>query len=242
MFVICSICSAYAQFGFEGGVNMANLSLKSNDLKIPTKFKAGPSFGIMADLALNDKHHIYFEPGVFYQSNGAKIDVKDPWDYSLTCITFPLNIEYKSGDKCSERFFCGAGPYIRENISGSADYLNYFGSYGSSTGTTDLVIGTDIQRLDYGLGLNAGYLGKKHWYIRVNYAIGLSNDLPGGDDKNHIKQSNGGIALGFMVRGCRHHSWYESRGGRGRDHWRGLKKNKWSRHQIFHREKGPGTY
>ena len=235
----CTV-AAHAQFGFEAGVNMANLSIKSSGTKIATKYVAGASFGIIADMALNDQHHVYFEPGAFFQNDGAKVGVnKDP--IALNCLTFPLNIEYKSGDKCSERFFIGAGPYIRDNISGTST-ASFVGTSGNINGTTDLVIGTDIQRFDFGLGFNAGYLGKKHWYIRVNYEQGFSNNIPNGDAKNSIKQSTGGITLGYMVRGCRHRSWYESKGGGGTDHWRGLKKNKWSRHQIFHREKGPAMY
>jgi hypothetical protein len=233
----CTTIAAHAQFGLEAGLNKANLSIKSNGTKIATKYKAGASFGIMADMALNDNHHLYFEPGAFFQNDGAKVGTNnDP--FVLNCLTFPLNIEYKSGEKCSERFFIGAGPYIRDNISGSST-LNFSGS---GTTTTDLVIGTDIQRFDFGLGFNAGYLGKKHWYIRVNYEQGLSNNIPNGDSKNSIKQSTGGITLGYMVRGCRHRSWYESKGGSSNDHWRGLRKNRWSRHQIFHREKGPAMY
>lgn len=64
---------ASAQFGFEAGLNMANLSLKNAGLKQATKYKAGVAMGIVGGMPLDQNDHVYFEPGFFFAQNGAKI-------------------------------------------------------------------------------------------------------------------------------------------------------------------------
>lgn len=228
---------ATAQFGFEGGLNMANLAIKSAGNTVPTKFKAGAAIGIVAGFSLTDANHFYFEPGVFYQMNGAKITSLPTGGYSINSVNIPLNIEYRWGEKCSARFFVGAGPYIADNISASY----YFDAYGAiPSSSKDLVIGTDIKKLDYGLGANFGYIGKKHLFFRAHYQVGLNNLYPVGNANNSLKQSSFGLTGGYLFRGCNRGNGRSGFGGGGGDHWRGLKKNRNSRKQYFRRPNGPG--
>jgi hypothetical protein len=238
LLLVCyNVMSAHAQFSFEGGLNFSTLNIKANGDKVPTKFLTGASIGMVGGIPISDTRHVFLEIGAFYQTDGAKINTKpSSWNYTLSSMTFPINIEYKSGDKCSKRFFAGAGPYIRDNLSGSAYAIDESGQVGTQLNT--LVIGTDIKRIDFGLGINAGYLGKKHWYVRANYAQGLKDNLTNGNEKNYLKQATGGITLGYMFRGCRVHDWSSSRSGAG-SHWRGLKKSRWSTRQRLHRANGP---
>jgi len=214
-----------AQIGFEAGLNMANLAIKSNGTKVATKYKAGAALGLFADIKLGDGGHMYFEPAAYYQNNGATIKGNPDYKYLINSADFPLSIEYKSGDKCSQRFFAGIGPYIGDNIIGS-----YSIAY----------IGTVVQNYDFGIGLNAGFIGKKHLYIRARYLIGLDNEYPSGDSKNSIKQSSGGLTIGYMIRGCRSRSVFGGSHRHEGNHWRGLKKNHWSTRQRFRTPPGPG--
>jgi len=238
--LMCMLCTAQAQFSFEGGLNASTLRIKANDSKVPTKYLLGATFGMMGGIPLSDARHVFLELGAMYQTNGAKINTKPDWEYLLSGITFPINIEYKSGDKCSKRFFAGAGPYIRANLSGTAYTFDRNGTL--KTEYTDLVIGTDIKRIDMGMGLNLGYLGKKHWYIRANYAYGFKNNLVRGNEKNYLKQSTGGLTVGYLFRGCRKIRYFVGGRARNTNHWRGVKKLHWSRHERLYRYKGPGTY
>lgn len=240
LFVVCAVSTVHAQFSFESGLNVSTLRIKVNDEKIPTKYILGGTFGIMGGIPLSDTRHVFLELGAMYQTNGAKINTKPDWDFILTGITFPINIEYKSGDKCSERFFVGAGPYIRTNLSGMAYTFDRSGNL--KTEYTNLVIGTDIKQIDMGLGLNFGYLGKKHWYIRANYAYGFKNNLEKGNEKTYLKQSTGGLTIGYVFRGCRKARFSFGSRSRDRNHWRGIKKLHWSRHERLYRSKGPASY
>jgi Outer membrane protein beta-barrel domain len=238
LFFLAAVLSGHAQIGFEGGLNMANLNIKSYGTTFPSTYKAGASMGFMGDIRVGIKEHIYIEPGVYYQNDGAKMTSKPTWNYDVNSLTFPIFLEYKSGDRCNERFFAGIGPYFRYNINGYAAY-NFSGISG---GGADLRMGTDFSNTDYGIGVNLGYIGRKHWFIKGNYLYGLANNLPNGDNKNYIKQATGGLTLGYMFRGCNGRRLFGGGGGRGRDHWRGVKKGRWSTKSIYHRPKGPGSY
>ena len=216
--------TAYAQIGFEGGVNFANLAIQEAGTKVGTKYLVGAVFGFFGDIRFGNGP-IYLEPGAFIQTNGATIKGNPDWKDIIYAGNFPIYLEYKSGEKCGARFFAGIGPYIGDNISinGATNY-----------------VGPDIQQMDWGIGLNAGYIGRKHLYFRARYEIGLMNELPAGDSKNYVKQSSGALTIGYMFRGCRSRTSYGGSGHRGGNHWRGLKKNKWSTRQILRRPPGPG--
>lgn len=240
LLIVLAAMDGRAQLGFEGGVNMATMDLKSMGTKIKTTYKTGASFGIIGDIRVSDNGHIYFETGVLYQGDGAKITDNPNWEFQVNTLTIPLFIEYKSGARCGERFFAGGGPYVRRILNGY-EAFSFSGTSGTSGSTTELQVGTDIKTMDYGVGVNFGYLSKGHMYIRANYLYGLSNDLPGGNSDNVVKMSSGGVTLGYMIRGCSTRS-RSGGGGRNRDHWRGIKKGRWSRRSIFRKPNGPDYY
>ena len=215
--------AVHAQIGFEGGINFANLSIKENGEKLATKYLIGAALGMFADIRLGDGGHMYFEPGAYYHTNGAKVTGPPSWKYIIGAGSFPLDIEYKSGEKCGQRFFVGIGPYFGYNINNSSEI---WGNY--------------LENIDFGLGLNLGFIGKKHLYIRGRYQFGLRNELPNGDSKNSIKQQYGCITLGYMIRGCRRSNGYGGSGGRSGNHWRGLRHSRWSTHEYRRRPPGPG--
>lgn len=192
--------ATHAQVGLEAGLNMANLAIESGGTKVSTKFRPGAAMGLFGDLRLDQNGHVYFEPGAYYQNDGAGLKGTPSGKYIINSANFPLNIEYKTGYKCGRRFFVGIGPYIGVNLNGSIDYNSANGINGSAT---ELVIGTSIKQIDYGFGVNLGYINRKHLFARLHYQLGLDNEVPSGDSKNYIKQSSAGLTIGYMIGGCR---------------------------------------
>ena len=56
--------AANAQFAFEGGLNMANMSLKVKGTSIGTGFKNAAALGFVNDVELGE--HVYFQHGLLY--------------------------------------------------------------------------------------------------------------------------------------------------------------------------------
>ena len=209
LLILVMVTTAQGQIAFEGGLNAANLSLKEGGTKLSTKFLIRSAIGIMADIRVSG-NHFYFEPGLYYKGDGAI--VKDPSDYPviINTTTLNLNVEYKTGEKCGNRFFFGVGPYFGFINTGGYD----FSAYG----------GDPLKQVDFGPAFNLGYLKRKHLYLRLSYQLGVVNLLVAGDDKNSIKTSNLGLTAGFLMGGCRVRRYGGSR-GHTNNHWRGLRNN-----------------
>jgi hypothetical protein len=218
--------AASAQFSVEGGVNFDNLAIKSAGTKVDTKMMTGGAFGLVQGVQLSD--HIYFEPGLYYQSAGCNLKEPLIGGYSISTITIPLDIVYKSGDKCGNRFFAGAGPYIAKNLSGtfsmSVGGIEQSGSLKIGTGADANFKGTDL-----GINLTTGYKLKKHFYIRLRYQMGLVDLLPNGNSDNSIKTSSINLTLGYTFGRCREQGIGNLFKSHNSTHWHGMSKAKWSR-------------
>lgn len=239
LFIAVMATTASGQVGFELGLNMANLAFKPSSPGFTTTYKPGFAIGIPADIALG--RHIYFEPGVFYEMTGCKITSTPTGKYNITTITVPLNFQYKTGEKCGNRFFIGIGPYIGYNVGGNITYDSY-DNFPAVTKT--LKIGTDktdaLTEIEYGAGLNFGYLFKKRLYARAHYQMGLSNLIPDAPSNTSIKSSAFGITVGFLFGRCNSYGRAAGFGTGAGDHWRGMSKSKYSRKPRYMRNRAQG--
>ena len=230
-----------AQFMFEGGLNYTNLSIKSAGTSASTKFKAGEAIGIAAGFSLSNTDHVYFEPGVYFAATGAKISGPPTGQINLNTINIPLNIEYKSGYRCGKRFFCGAGLYLAEIMSGSYNYDAYNGEPATSgTYTISPTNGFVLKKYEVGFGVNIGYLFRQNFFFRGHYQQGFTNMYAIDPNTNSFKQSAMGLTIGYVIRNCGGNRGGGGFGSRGNSHWRGIKKLKWSRKQFDRRQSMQG--
>jgi hypothetical protein len=234
-----AVATAHAQVGFELGLNMANLAIKENNTSVPTKFKPGFAIGIPAGIMVSP--HVYFEPGLFYDMTGCKLTGPPTGKYSINTITFPLNIEFKTGEKCGGRFFIGLGPFIGYNVGGSVT-TDAYGVEPSTT--TTLAIGTaktdNLKMIEVGAGINFGYQLKKRIYARAHYQIGLTDLNPNSDGNNTLKSSAFGVTVGYLFGRCDPYRHVSGFGGGGGNHWRGMSKSKYSRKPRYERSHAQG--
>jgi hypothetical protein len=198
------VTSANAQIAIapELGLNMANLTGKSGGASMSTSMKAGLRVGAVADFGLSD--NLFLQPGLFYLMNGANFS---GGSINVGTLEVPVNVEYKLGEPGANRFFFGAGPFFGFNVGGTLK------GGGSSTslkiGSTkpDMangVAGDDIKAMDFGLGLNVGYLLANGLFFRAQYQFGLANLDPISDADNTMKSSAIGITVGYYFGAKKH--------------------------------------
>lgn len=171
---------------------MANMAFKPTTPGFSTSMKTGLALGAIVDIGLTD--NLFLQPGLFYEMTGATIT---GGSINVNTITIPINVEYKLGEAGSGRFFFGAGPYIGYNMSGTIK---------GSGSSTALKIGSDktadqIKAMDFGLGLNLGYMLANNLYFRAHYQFGFSNLDPSGASGASIKTSAIGITVGYYFGG-----------------------------------------
>ncbi len=198
--------SANAQLAIapELGLNMANMTGKSGGTSSDYKMKAGLAVGAVIDFGLTD--NLYLQPGLFYLMNGAKANVGDA-TINVNTIQIPINFVYKLGEEGDNRFFFGVGPYIGYNLSASVK---------SGGNSTTINIGTDktadgIKPMDFGVGLNLGYLLSNGIFVRAHYQMGLANLDPISDADNTLKTSAIGLTVGYYFGA--HKGGHKAKGG-----------------------------
>ncbi len=192
--LIATTANAQLAIAPELGLNLANVTGKSGGVSTDTKMKAGLAIGAVIDLGIAD--NIYFQPGLFYLMNGAKANTGDV-TMNINTLQIPLNFVYKLGEEGGNRFFFGVGPYLGYNISAN---------YKAGGNSTTIDIGTDktkdgLKPLDFGAGVNVGYLMSMGVFVRAHYQMGFANLDPISDADNTMKSSAIGITVGYYFGG-----------------------------------------
>ena len=200
--VVAMNAQAQQPIAGELGLNMANMSVKTGGTSESTNMKAGLGLGAITDVKITD--NICFQPGLFYEMTGYKETVLGT-DYSvnISTLTIPLNFQYNFGAATENHFFVGVGPYLGYNIGGNAKYGSNSTSLkiGSSKPDASGNGGDNIKAMDFGAGLNVGYMLANGWYARAHYQMGFSNLDPIGDADNSMKTSAIGITVGYYFTG-----------------------------------------
>jgi hypothetical protein len=171
--LICTICTVkvWAQFTFgpEGGLNFSDLNIKGPLSSVNTTTKAGFKLGITGDERLGDETNFHLQFSLLYSMKGASFpnDTKIVINY----ILIPFSLLYKFPTVNDDYFFIGLGPY--------AGFVNN-GKLVSGGRSEKLIIGPkgDIEGVDIGVGLQAGYEFGFGLFFRTQYDLGTYNILP----------------------------------------------------------------
>lgn len=182
-------------FGIQAGVNFYNINGKNtNGDKLNNKLKTGFEGGVNAEIPLAPD--FYFQPGIMYNSKGAKVDVGGSnATYNLNYIDVPLNLVFKPGLPTG-RVLLGFGPYVGYGIGGSVK------NGGPVTDTKfKKNAGTDpstryFKPLDAGLNLLAGYQFMNNLSLQLNAQLGVVNTNAYGDGAKY-RNTGFGISAGY---------------------------------------------
>jgi hypothetical protein len=199
--LIAQTASAQLSIAPEVGFQMTNVRAKIGGTKVDDiKMKAGFRAGANLDLGITE--HLHLQAGVFYSAMGYKTDemlggIVPKSTNSFNYLQVPVYINYMTGEDGGNRFFVGVGPYLGYAIGGNTKP--------DGGDKEDIEIGTDetkddLKPMDFGVNINAGYMLSMGAYVRAHYSMGLSNNAPGGDSDNFLKNGGFGISLGYAFK------------------------------------------
>ena len=149
------------KIGAKAGVNIATIG---GDVK-DTKSKVGFHVGLYAEWAIAEKFSI--QPEVLYSAQGAEgkedgVDLKMNLDY----INIPVMFKYKATDKLSIE----AGPQV-------GFLINSKFKAESIEGDASMDAKDAFKKIDFSIGLGAGYDITEKFNVGVRYMAGVSNIL-----------------------------------------------------------------
>lgn len=212
--MMISSTSVFAQlsYGVKAGLNLATQSRKIDDEKVDDiKFKPGFNIGAFADYSLSDLLSV--EAGLNIETKGYKSEeTETPYGQSittntkciLTYVTIPVDLRLSFGN-----FYVLAGPYLGLAATGKVkeeiETINLHSKKDNTeteNNTTKLKFGSAnddddeyeelyMKRMDFGIGLGAGYEITNNIGVRLGYDLGLSNITSDED----CKVKNGSINL-----------------------------------------------
>ncbi len=147
-------------FGLRAGVNLASLELSSDvngSCSMVTSFHAGVNMDVrfVKQLHLN-VGLLYSQKGYEYESDYYRQET-----CSSQFIMLPVQLSYRIGI-----VQINAGPYVEYGIGGEIEY----GRQGRIHDTFDY-----YDALNYGITAGAGMTIAKHFFLGVNYEMGLSD-------------------------------------------------------------------
>lgn len=204
--VYCTLsATAFCQktsVGITGGVSLANMQIRAENISVSAGSKIGLTAGVFADVPLSE--NFSFQPALNYVQKGAKSEIKD-MNYesklALHYIELPLNFLYKP-DMQKLRFFVGAGPSIAYALSGKEKEKDngvnttYTYKFGNNPDEHDL------RALDIGANFLTGIETPGGFLVALNYNLGLSNLAPGSSsDDGTVKSRYFGFKVGYKLRG-----------------------------------------
>jgi predicted porin len=177
-----SLLAQKFRFGIQAGATLSNMSVKIEDLKLPSDMKFGFTAGLLFDLPVNE--HFIFQPAVNFVQKGLNTSDGDYSSHTtLNYVEAPLNFLYRQN--ASKGFFAGAGPSIGFGISGKTK---------DDTGEEDVHFGSnpdedDLKAMDFGANIIAGYLFGNGLQVSGAFNQSFSN-LAIGEDASDIKIKN----------------------------------------------------
>ncbi len=195
---MASSTSTFAQlsFGVKAGLNLTNMTVKSNSEKETFSSKFGYNAGGFADYSISDLLGI--ETGLNVEMKGYQINNEykgvignytETIKKNLVYVTIPIDAKLSFGS-----FYILGGPYLgiaatgkiktKQDRSGDDYKHTEKVEFGNEKGKSSL------KRVDLGVGFGVGYEINNHIGIRMGYDLGLANLQPGGDKNNSLKNGS----------------------------------------------------
>ena len=181
-FAALAIAGANAQvkFGARAGLNLADVAVKSGDVKVESKIRPAFYVGGLAEYAFNDV--TLLDAGLTYSNQGAKYKERDG---ALVQHTLNLPVWFKYD-------FAG----FRPKAGLYAGYI--LSQQAKEDGKTETVESDLYNHFDYGIGLGAEYnLSDNGLFFEASYNWGLANLRKNGDSKNYSNNRVIQIGVGY---------------------------------------------
>ena len=181
-FAALAIAGANAQvkFGLRAGLNLADVALKSGDVKRESKIRPAFYVGGLAEFAFNDV--VLMDAGLTYSNQGAKAKEGDGV-LVQHALNLPVWFKYDFAG-----FRPKAGLYAGYILSQQA----------KEDGKTETVESDLYNHFDYGIGLGAEYnLSDNGLFFEASYNWGLANLQKNGDSKNYSNNRVIQVGVGY---------------------------------------------
>lgn len=166
--------NAQVKFGVKAGPQLTNFI---GDDAEDAESKIGFHVGGYANIRFSEQ--LAFQPELLYSFQGAKTEAK----LNLSYIQVPLMLKWYAYDGLNFEF----GPQVAFNVSGKRKVKNTITGAGPLDGTTEVSSNIDdLETIDFGLNIGAGYELSNGLNFGIRYTHGLTEVIKDSDLKNSV--------------------------------------------------------
>lgn len=174
-FAVCSVIAVNAQevkFGVKAGPQIANLT--GDDFFDEADSKFGFHAGVYANIKFGGDQFA-FQPELLFSTQGAKLDEQGvDIKYNLNYLNIPLMLKWYAYEGFNVEF----GPQVGFNMSAKAK-----GEFLGQSFNGDM---EDIETIDFGLNIGAGYELESGINFGIRYGLGLTEIAKEEGPKNSV--------------------------------------------------------
>ena len=173
-------------WGIRAGLNVANMQLKVDNVKIKADSRASFNAGVSLQQAIAPKAPVFLETGLFLSGNGTKMETSGVTaKMTPLYLKLPVAFSYHFNIKDIVSIQPYVGIYYGLGIGGKEKYEgNGFSEEYNLFKDTEIDgdnYPKSMKRSDFGLRFGAGFAFKSHYYIGLGYDLGLTNTSAGDD-------------------------------------------------------------
>ena len=184
-FAVCSVIAVNAQeikFGVKAGPQITNLT--GDDMYDDADSKFGFHAGVYANIKFGGDQFA-FQPELLFSTQGAKTDILgEDFKFNLTYLNVPLMVKWYAYEGFNVEF----GPQVGFNMSAKVK-----GELLGESFNEDI---DDIETIDFGLNIGAGYELESGINFGIRYGLGLTEITKEGEGpKNSVFSLSVGYAF-----------------------------------------------
>lgn len=169
--------------GLKGGINKSSYTPESYDNK------SGYNVGLTLDLNLPAGFGIF--TGLDLMTKGAEIN-ETSYKLDAMYLQLPVHLGYRLRLLPGLRAHFGVGPYVAYGIGGKTKLTD-----GSEVDTFEKD-GTNLEKLDWGVGAHVGVVLLGRIQVRAGYDMGLVDVAPKGFSTEKLKNETFYLSAGVM--------------------------------------------
>ena len=178
-------------WGIRAGLNVANMQMKADNVKIKGDSRASFNAGVSLQQAIAPKAPVFLETGLFLSGNGTKQKAfGGTMKMTPLYLKLPVAFSYHFNIKDIVSIQPYVGIYYGLGLGGKqkwedGDYSEEYKLFKDENIEEDggtYTVEKTMKRSDFGLRFGAGFAFKSHYYIGLGYDLGLVNTAYSSED------------------------------------------------------------
>ena len=184
---VASIATAQEQkttWGVRAGLNVANMTVKSGNVKVSYDARASFNVGASLQQSIAPRLPFFLETGLYLSGNGSKytaggetIKITPMYLKLPVAVSYHFNVKNVVNIQPYVGFYygLGLGGKLKYESGAVSEEFNLFRKTTLEFGNESYEMSKQMKRSDFGMRFGVGVAFRTHYYLTLGYDLGLVN-------------------------------------------------------------------